>query len=298
MKLRRKTIITASSFAFTVLVVLIAFLARPPVLIVTDLSFAALYGENRIKLETAHSSLVLFRRVIPVAVADDAGDDIIDLAVAGASKNPFCAIFPLRFAQNARNYREKNPGIPVVLLEGRYPEEANPASFAIGSSTDDYFIYKTEISADFYRAGLAAAILDAEKNERLAVLLEPNVQTQGREAFLKALNDAGSSLQTSFFTAYSQFTGNQNISCVVLAGIGADYLDKYFDIPVIFFTWIDPELIPLDVVLVFNDSPWVQAVPAVRMVAAGMTKGQIPSKILFTSGKGIGKDTARKLRKI
>jgi hypothetical protein len=298
MKLRPKTIIIAASLAFLVLVIFIVFFVRSPVLVVTEISFAEIYGEKRLLSETAHSSFVLFRRVKPVAVADDAGDDIILAAINGASSKPFCVLFPLRFAKTARDYREKNPGIPVVLLEGRYPEGVNPASFAIGGNTEDYFIYRTDIFADFYRAGLAAAILDGEKNEKIAVFLESSIQTQAKEALSKALNDAGKPLQTYFFTAYSQFTGNQDISCVVLTGTGADYLDKYSDLPVIFFTWINPEMMPQDVVLVFDDSPWIQAVSAVRMAKAGMTKGQIPSKILFTGGKGVDRGASRKLRKI
>jgi hypothetical protein len=298
MKLRPKTIIIAASLMFSVIVILIVFLARPTVLVVTELSFTELYGKKRLRSETLYSSLVLFRRVISVAVADDVGDDLVQTAVEGASSRPLCVLFPLRFARVARSYREKYPDIPVVLLEGRYTEGENPASFAIEGNTEDYFIYKTDIVADFYRAGLAAAVLDGEKNEKIAVLLESGVQTQAKETISKALNDAGKPLQTSFFTSYSQFTSNQNISCVVLAGTGAEYLDKYSGVPVIFFTWINPELIPQDVVMVFNDSPWVQAVSAVRMLETGMTKGQIPSKILFTGGKGFDRGTVRKLGKI
>ncbi|MDR2942860.1 MAG: hypothetical protein LBV17_09745 [Treponema sp.] len=298
MKLRCKTVIIAASLVSFALVILIAFLARPPVLLVTEVSFAELYGAKRLRLETAHSSLVLFRRVKSVAIADDAGNDIVLTAIEGASSKPFCVIFPVRYVQVARSYREKKSGIPVVLMEGRYAGEENPSAFAIGDNTEDYFIYKTDISSDFYRAGLASAILDDGKNERIAVLLESGVQTQAKEAVSKALNDAGKPLQTSFFTSYSQFTSNQGFSCVVLAGIGADYLDKYADIPVIFFTWINPELIPKDIIIVFNDSPWVQTVPVVRMVKSGMIKGQIPSKIMIMGGKGIKRGIVHKLRKI
>ena len=298
MKLRPKILIIAVSLTFSFIVILVVFLSRPTVLVVTELSFAELYGERRLRSETVRSSLSLFRRVIPVSVADEAGDDIIQAAIEGASSMPLCVLFPLRFAKVAHSYREKNPEIPVVLLEGRYNEDENPASFAIGGNLEDYFIYKTDISADFYRAGLAAAILDGEKEERLAVLLESGIQKQAKEAVSKALEDAGKPLKTSFFTSYSQFTSNQNISCVVLAGNGADYLDKYSGVPVIFFTWINPEFIPADVVLVFNDSPWVQAVAAVRMVEAGIKKGQIPSKILFTGKKTVDRNAVRKLRKI
>jgi hypothetical protein len=295
---RRKTLIFASFLAFSAIVVFIVFLVRPPVLIVSDFSFSELYGVKRLKIETARSSFALFRRIKPVVVTDDAGDDIVQAAVEGASKKPLCVLFPLRFARVAHSYREKKPDIPVVLLEGRYPETANPALFAVGGNTEDYYIYKTDISADFYRAGLAAAILDGEKNERIVIFLEGNVQTQAREAVSKALKDAEKPLQTSFFTSFAQFTGNQNVSCVILAGSGAEYPDKYTDVPIIFFSWINPELIPEDIVLVFNDSPWVQAVSSVRMVQAGMKNGLIPSKILFTGGKGIDKAAFRKLRKI
>jgi len=298
MKLRSKILIITASLTFSFIVLLVVFISRPTVLIVTELSFAEFYGKKRLRSEIVHSSLVLFRRVIPVSVADDAGDDIIQAAVEGASSRPLCVLFPLRFARVARNYREKNPGIPVVLLEGRYNDGENPSSFAIGNNTDDYFIYKTDISADFYRAGLAAAIIDGEKNERLAVFLESNLQKKAKETISKALEDAGKPLQTSYFTSFSQFTSNQNISCVVLAGNGVDYLDKYSGVPVIFFTWVNPELIPSDVVLVFNDSPWIQAASSVRMVQAGLTKGQIPSKIIFTGGKTFNRGTVRKLRKI
>jgi hypothetical protein len=298
MKRSMKTLIFAAFLLFSALVVFVVFYLQPPVLIVSDMSFSQLYGVKRFKEETARSSFDLFRRVKPVVVSDDAGDDIVQAAVESASKKPFCVLFPLRFARIARNYREKNVNIPVVLLEGKYPEAVNPASFAIGDNTEDYFIYKTDISSDFYRAGLAAAIIDGEKNEKIAVILESSIQTQAREAISKALNDVEKPLQTSFFTVFSQFSSNQNISCVILSGNGAEYPDKFSDVPVIFFTWINPELIPADIVLVFNDSPFVQAVPAVRMVQAGMTKGQIPSKIMLTGGKGLDKAAIRKLRKI
>ena len=298
MKRSRKTLIFAAFLAFSALVVFIVFLARPPVLVVSDLAFSTLYGVKRLKMETALSSFVLFRRVKPVVVADDAGDDIVQAAVEGASKKPLCVLFPLRFARIAHSYREKNPNIPVVLLEGRYPETVNPALFAIGNNTEDFYIYKTDISADFYRAGLAAAILDGEKNERIVIFVESSIQTPAREAISNALKDAEKPLQTSYFTAFTQFSGNQNVSCVILAGSGSEYPDKYSEVPIITFTWINPELLPDDIVLVFNDSPWVQAVPSVRMVQAGMKNGQIPSKILFVGGKMADKAAVRKLRKI
>jgi len=299
MKPKFKTAAIMAGVGLAAAIPLLIFFTRSPALVVLDRSFISLYGAPRSRAEMFRSSFVLFRRVKAVAVADDVGVDIVQFAIAEASARPFCVIFPLRFAQAARLYREQNPAVPVILLEGRYAEGANPAASALGGgSTDDYFIYKTDIAADFYLAALAAAALDGDKNGRIAVFLESHLQTQAREAFLRALNDIEKPLQTSFFTSFSQFSGISNLSCVVLSGIGADYFDKYTDVPVIFFTWIDLSLIPADVVMVFDDSPWVQAARAVKMAAAGTAKGQIPSKREILPGKDIDKGTLEKLRKI
>ena len=277
---------------------LLVFFARSPVLVVSDHSSILLYGASRIRQETQRSSLALFRPVKSVVVADDVGDDIIQFAIVEISARPFCVLFPLRFAQAARLYREQNPAVPVILLEGRYAEDANPAAAVIGSGTGDYFLYKTDVAADFYLAGLAAAVLDGEKNGQIAVFLEAHIQTQAGEAFLRGLDYMEKPLQTTFFTSFSQFSGISDLSCVVLAGVGVDYLDKYAGVPVIFFTWAEPSIIPFDVVVVFNDSPWIQAARAAGMAAARIADGQIQSERIILSGRDIDKVTLQKLRKL
>ena len=279
------------------------FFSLTPVLIVTDHSFALLYDESKIRRELMYSSFNLQRPVKMVTIADDVGADIIQFAIAEVSEAPFCVIFPLRFAQAARMYREQNQDIPVVILEGRYSENDNPASFAIGrSNINDYFMYRTDITGDFYLAGQAAAILDGEKNGRIAVLLESNVRTQARDAFLLALDDMEKPLQTSFYTSYASFSSaysrNPDVSCVVLAGIGSEFFETKSDIPVIFFSWINLSFLPDNIVMVFNDSPLAQAAKAAEMAAIGMTKGQIMSKLEINTGKIIDKDTLQKLRNI
>jgi hypothetical protein len=298
MKLKKKTLIIAAAAAFLAIILLSIYLARSPVIIVTDLSLVMLYGEKRIKAETAKASLPMLRRVKTAGIADDAGEDIVQFAITGISKRPYCVIFPLRFAQAARVYREQHPKIPVVILEGRYSEEANPASFAIGGNTSDYFLYKTDINADFYRAGLAAAVLDRENDGKIAVFLEPGIQNQAREAFNRALNDSGKPLQAFFYNNYDQFSGIDNLSCVLLAGVGFEFLDKNNDIPVIVFSWTNPDFLPFDAVLLFNDSPWILAGEAAGMVSAGMTNGRILSKTRVFNRVNIDKTTLRKLRKI
>jgi hypothetical protein len=298
MKLYRKIAAVAGGVVLALGILVIILLARPPVLVVSDLSCASLYGVGRIRLAEIWSCAVLFRRVKTIAIADDAGEDIVQAAITSASSRPFCVLFPLRFARTARQYREQNPEIPVVILEGRYPlGGTNPVSFAINNiSIADYFIYTTDITADFYRAGIAAAILDEEKNGKAAVIFESHVQRQGREAFSRALKDQEKTMEARYYTSFSQFGKLTDLSCVILAGNGAEYLEKNADVPVIFFTWINPSMIPVDVVLVFDDSPWIQAVPAVRMVAAGMKQGQIPSKITLLPAGGMDRSTRQKLK--
>jgi len=145
---------------------------------------------------------------------------------------------------------------------------------------------------------MAASIFDADKNGRIAVFTDSKIQTQAREAFFRALNDVGKPLQTSFFTVYSQSLDISEFSCLVLAGVGAEYLEKDSGVPVVFFSWIDPLFLPNDVVLLFNDSPWVQIKDAVRMVSAKMTEGRIPSKREVLAGKKFDKGLLRKIKKI
>jgi len=298
MKIRFEIVGTLIALALAAIVPFIVFISRSPVLVISDLSFIPLYGTSRAKKEIARSSFSLFRRVKLVAIPDESSDDIVQFVIDETSRKPYSVIFPLRFAKAARFYREGHPRIPVIILEGRVAETENPSFAFIENNDGDYFIYKTDINTDFYRAGLAAAIMDGEKNGRIVVFLESRYQNQAREAFSKALEDSEKPLQTNYFTSYTQFSGNSGLSCVVFAGTGTDYFDKYSETPAIFFSWIDPALIPLDVVLVFNDSPLIQAVEAVRMASAGVTKGTIASKPVFLPGSGIDKETLRKIKRI
>ena len=285
-----KTAAAIAGIALAAAVIAAVFFTRSPVLIVSDNSFMRLYGETRTRRECSRISRALFRPVKIAAIADDAGDDIVQFAVEDISSRPYCVLFPFRFAEAAHLYREQNPLVPVILLEGRSAENDE-----LGSG--DCFVYKTDIDADFYRAGLTAAALDGGKNGKIAVFLENPVQTQAKQAFLKALNDLETPLETLFFTSFSQYLEISDLSCVVLAGAGSEYLEKNSGVPVIFFTWINPSLLPNDVVLVVDDSPWIQAVWAVRMAAARVEQGVIQSKFQILNEEKIGREILRKMKK-
>jgi len=298
MKKNRFTLAVVSCAVFALFLPFFIFIIRSPIVLVSELSFAQLYGSSRLRREAAGVSFGLYRRVINVAVADDIAEDLVQIAISEASSRPYCVIIPLRFAKAGRLYREKNPSIPVIILEGRHAKGTNPSQFAIENNKNDYFLYKTDIDADFYRAGMAAALLDGEKNGKISVFLDESIQTQAREAFFRALNELNKPLQCSFFTSYSQSYDISELSCLVLAGIGAEYMELKADVPIIFFSWIDLSFMPNDIVLVFNDSPWTQIREAVRMVSKGMTEGQIPSKREVFDSKKIDKHILRKIKKI
>jgi hypothetical protein len=271
------------------------YLDRSPVLVVTDLAFVSLYGEARIRQETLLSSFLLLRSVRIVPVADDASDDIVRIAIADASQNPFCVIFPSRFIRSAHIYREQNHGIPVVILEGR--QGSVSVNSIIGGNLNDYYIYKTDMNTEFQKAGKAAAALDMGKNGKIAVFLDPQIQAQAADAFLQGVNSLENRPQALFFNDFSQFSEIPDLSCVVLAGSGAEFLEKNEGIPVIFFSWIDPPMLPAEVALLINDSSLAQTVEAVRMVMTGQKEGLLQSKYVNFKTDYIERKALRKIYK-
>jgi hypothetical protein len=294
-KIKIKTITIIAILALVLIISFFIYLVRSPVLIINDLAFISLYGEERIKQEGQISSLVLFRRVRTVSVADDAGEDIVRIAITDVSSAPFCVIFPLRFARSARIYREQNPGIPVVILEGR---QSNDSIYSvIGQNLNDYYIYKTDINTEFQKAGRAAVALDMGKNGKIAVFLDPQIQAQAANAFLQGMNSMENPPQALFFNDFSNFSEIPNLSCIVLAGSGAEFMEKNEGIPVIFFSWIDPSLLPVEAALLINDSSLAQTVEAVRLVSAGRKEGLLQSKFVDFKGDYIDRKILRKIYK-
>jgi len=292
---KRKKLVASASLALILFIPFFIYLVRSPVVIVTEQSSFLLYGEARVRREIRSASFALFRKVKTVSAADDAGDDIISFAIDEASSAPYCVIFPLRFARAARLYRESNSQTRVVILQGKY--ENDDFISVIGGNRDDYFIYKTDIEDEFNKAGRAASILDMGKNGKIAVFLAKGIQTQAKNAFLRAINSMDTPLDTVFFNSFDDFYEIPDISCVVIAGTGIEFLSNNDEIPVILLSWIDPSLMPDNVAVIINDSPWVQAVQAVRLSGASAKSGLLKSEFLVIDNKNIDGGTLRKLRK-
>jgi len=250
------------------------FNLRSPILVLTEQSFVNLYGAKRIRNEAFRVSFAFFRPVKTVEIAGDAGEDIVPHAIAEVSGKPYCVVFPFRFSRSATAYSEQNPAVPVIILEGRHQYRR---------LVPGLFVYKTDIEADFYRAGLAAAIMTTVYQGNVAVIMEPRqfsaFRDTARPAFSRGMEEKGSTRETLFFHSLSEVPQSGEYACVMLAGTGSDYFDRKTGVPVIMYSWLDTSLVPMNTALVFDDSPWAQLRDAVSLFSAGEEQGTIKSKI-------------------
>ena len=303
-----KIIIISASAAILIMPVII-FLTRSPVLIIAEQSFIELYGQERLRTNNFRSSLALFRRVKTVITAQDAGDDIIRFAIQDVSKRPHCVIFPLRFARAAVFYHEQNPGIRIIILEGRHKIDNN----LLGSMQNDrFFIYKTDITDEFHRAGFAAAALTGIETKSIIVFINRTLDsingTPARNAFFNSVSEYNKTYFPAyeipgflFFWTISQYNdynpfGYTELSCVVMAGAGSEYFEKEENVPVILFSWLNPALVPSLTAIVIDDSPWTQAVRAVKMANSGEKEGQIKSIFHILDSNKFNKEQLRIIR--
>jgi hypothetical protein len=260
------------------------FLLRSPVLVVTDASFNTLYGSARALFSGLGSSFVLGRRVIPVPVSESASPDVAVLAVKAAVSSPYAVLFPYRYHDAGRQYKEDFPGVPVLILgnrEGEVPE---------GNGLIPVY---ADRETDFYRAGLSAAFLAREgKNGDILVFSDGPVPAGEREAFLEGLRAQGFIRNPVYVGLDSDYQNYQGVSCAVLTGPATRFFAENRGAPVLLFSWLDPALTPLEVKVIFDDSPWALAAAAVKAVEGGAAAGVLPSRSLIPRGRA-GKDTRR-----
>ncbi|MDR2718442.1 MAG: hypothetical protein LBB89_10345 [Treponema sp.] len=290
----------------------VIFCIRPPVLIVTDTSFAVLYGKSHLRRQQRDASFALFRRVKPVMVADSAGSDVVDIAIRAAARQPFCVLFAGNRAEIAVRFHEQFPETPVVLFSGlvKTPEIPSPDGFLC--------VYDVDRPVDLYRAGLCAGILgvvppkpvkEVEKQDESAapppaftpktyvLWQDPYVQSAERELFSRGLREQDPESVIIFVNSLAEMPDMKAISCTVLTGAGAEYLGKNPRMPLILFSWLNPDFTAREVVVLFDDSAWALAVPAVRMAVQRQAGGAIPSKPLIFSAKIADNNIFRMLQK-
>jgi hypothetical protein len=273
------------------------FLFRKPVILVTDSPFSSLYGRNRSLVRRITLSVMLFRQIKGVMVAETSGPDMVSLAVWRASARPYAVFFPYRYREGAQRYLKEHPGIPAVVLADREMPE-----FTGGEAGLSPAWFSTDTELDYYRAGYGAGFLAYDKQDvsrtrrrEILVFQDEDRRNRDQEAFSQGLNDywkekTGSSYNGNLvfpdyaWNAPSDFP--QNVDCIVISGIGDVFFrakkENFASIPLIFFTWLEPEALPYETALVFDDSPWALLPGAVRMLEQG--RGKIPSKIHLSHG--------------
>jgi hypothetical protein len=295
------------------------FFARSPALVVTEAPFVALYGEARLKKERTSAAYALFRQVKPVLVADGVSPDMVIFAITEASRRPACVLFPRSQAQAALRFHEQFPEIPAVVLRGLVTTPELPPS-------DGFLcIYDTDREVDLYRAGLFAGILGvagrkpAQQTEKQAdkqAENQPETPAQpaniaqtyvfwqdrfmpegGRELFSQGVREQDPESNAIFINVATQVPDIKGIACVTLTGAGAEYLERNAPVPQILFGWLDPAVLPREVVVQFDDSVWALAAPAARMAMQRQAEGKIPSKPLIFSRKVADNSVFRMLEK-
>jgi hypothetical protein len=273
----------------------IIFFARPPVLVVTDVPFVTLYGAKRLQQQRIDASVAMYRQVKPVMVADGASPDILIFAIAEAASRPFCVLFPRSQAQAARRYHEQFPEIPAVLFGGVATVSDLPSPDGI------LCVYSTDRETDLYRAGLLAGILvtggrlgstddeDAAQQTNVpgtyAFWQDRYVQSVERDLLIRGIEEENPGSAVIFANYADQMPDADRISCAILSSVGAEYFSNNPKIPIILFSWMNPLFAAMEVLVVFDDSPWAMVVPATQMAIGGQASGKIPSSPLIPKEK-------------
>jgi hypothetical protein len=227
----------------------IFFWARPPVVIVVDDAFLALYGKERADAKRYELSRSLRRRVVFAVVSQEAGQEAAEFAVSAASKKPFLVLFPERYLESADRYAGtiEEAGLAdnirtVVVGDG----ESGGVSISRAESL------RIDRETDLYRAGMCAAVL--AKDGSIVVYYQGSLSRAYRDVFREGLTAAGYTKAPVFYRS-TETASQTDLGCIVsLSAVNTKALAGNKDIPIVLFSWLDPAYTPNGVMVVFDDS--------------------------------------------
>lgn len=273
-------------FPLAVLFAVLAFFLRTPLVMITDAPFENLYGQRRGRLRALELSARLFRQVKTVEIADNAGPDLVVFAVEEVSSRPWRVLFPYRYYEGALRYARRFPERAVAVLGGR--EEA------LFGGGEVVFI-STDIESDYYRAGRAAAILAGEGN--ILFFQDFPVHPETAVSFRQGLREEGYGKEPILIWSFPDSV-IPGVSCIVSTSILPFYGEKGPAAPLILFSWLDPALTPAEAVVIFDDSPWALALPALESLSRPGGGGSLPSDALVIKKQVLEKKIFQSIKKI
>jgi hypothetical protein len=235
------------------------YLMRPPVVLVVDDAFLTLHGKKRADMRRYLLSATLLRRVAFALVAQDADQDAPGFAVNAVSPAPFMALFPERYLGGADRYAA---AIEAAGLSGRTRTVVVNSGDGRGVSIGKAESLRIDRETDLYRAGMCAAVL--AKGNTVAVYSQTTLPQALREAFIAGLTAAGHAGEP-LFSRNTESVSGEGIGCaVMLSAVNTSLLAARQSIPIILFSWMDPEYTPGGVAVVFDDSLLAVAGQAAR----------------------------------
>jgi hypothetical protein len=290
------------------------FFSLPPVLIVEDRLFEAIYGPFRLKKKQVLLSLGLKRPVRVLSVEENAGDDVVVFTVESAAEKPHCVIFSFRYYNAARRYNRDYPDTPIGVFRGRYRELAD-------TGPEGFMIFGTDQKLDLYRAGRLAALLASaspspgevpeeeaspveETVPAILVFQDEYISGDLREFFETGLKDEHNQSNPRYLIGSSQYQTETPCDAAVIYGADPDFFGQSADIPGVLFSWLDPALTPFKIKAIFDDSPLALAEELVPLIVNAEDNGEdgrniveIPSEIQILSRRLAEKELPGKMRK-
>jgi hypothetical protein len=287
----RKKVLIGVCIAFLLACMGIAglFFSRPPVVIVTDLAFEGLYGPRRSREKQIETAIRVFRPVVAARLAENTSSDVVVFAVEEAAARPYAVLFPYRYYEGARRYAAQYPDIPVALLGngiGRAP------------AGEGFLFIRTDRRTDFYRAGRCAAVFALDGGGQVLFYQDDLVSFEDRDAFLLGLREQGYDQSPLYMSINSDYASMGSISCVVMTGSAAAFLERNEQVPIILFSWVDPAITSASIKLIVDDSPWALAVRAVEMVSQKQDEPRIPSNIMVLDRRIASEGVLQDLKKV
>jgi hypothetical protein len=253
------------------------FYFRPPVLLVSDAAFDALYGVRRAWEKRVELSLRCFRRVKVVPAAENIGADMLVFALEETVQTPYCVLFPYRYDEAAARYAARFPQVPVAVLGGRIQQ---------APEQEGVLFIPTDVMTDLYRAGRCAAVFAERGGEGRVLFFQDRILSPGeREAFTNGLREQGFEGEPLFLNPGVDYAGPEQAVCAVMMGAAPVFLEQNPGLPVVLFSWLDPDLTARGIKILLDDSPWALAFGAVAMVSRGEGTAPLPSAVLVLRGR-------------